>query len=180
MNVLVATRRAGPRNAVLKTTVMTAQAFVSQMQHHVGGTAPATGNPATSRTRQHRRVAPSVEKDQTLLTALQTLTNRRQQGLADSFLEHHPASVEHMHGGQTGQRIRPQFQDRQPVTAIFRIRPGFQRRRSRTQHNGNGRLPGSHHGQITRRITHPVLLLERRVVLFVDDDQPQARHGRKN
>jgi hypothetical protein len=35
-------------------------------------------------------------------------------------------------------------------------------------------------GQVARRIARAFLLLERRVVLLVDDDQPQARQRRKH
>jgi hypothetical protein len=53
--------------------VVAAQALVGQMQHEVGGAAPAARDPAAGRAGQHRRVAAPVEEDQALLAALEAL-----------------------------------------------------------------------------------------------------------
>jgi hypothetical protein len=57
----------------LEAAVVAAQALVGQVQHEVGGAAPAARDPAAGRAGQHRRIAAPVEEDQALLAALEAL-----------------------------------------------------------------------------------------------------------
>ena len=59
--------------------VMTAQALVGQMHHHIGGATFARRHPAAGWASQHRRIAAPVEKQQRLLACLQRLPERLDQ-----------------------------------------------------------------------------------------------------
>ena len=58
--------------------------------------------------------------------------------------------------------------------------PALQRRRGRAEHQRNrfGRRPG--HGDVAGVVSRHALLLERSLVLLVQDDQPQMRRGGEN
>ena len=71
-------------------------------------------------------------------------------------------------------RVDPLGEFEQPVASRRGLVKGFQRRRRGAQHDGNRALFGAHQRQITRRITQPVHLLERGIVLLVDDDQTRV------
>jgi len=68
-------------------------------------------------------------------------------------------------------------QGQHAITIALRIGPGFQRRRRRTEQHRNTELVRPENGNVARRVAHAVLLLEGRIVLLINDDQPEAWHG---
>ena len=60
------------------------------------------------------------------------------------------------------------------ITLLFNVVQGFQRRGGRAQYHGQVQLAGTPHGEITRRVTEAILLLERGIMLLIDDQQARA------
>jgi hypothetical protein len=160
---------------------MAAQAAVGQVQHEVGGAALAARDPAARGAGQHRRIAAPVEEDEALFAALQTLTEGAQQDAGQPVLQFLEPRVDALHGRQAGVGHRALAQREQRVARrrarIGRVRPALQRRRRRTEHDRNAAFARAEDGDVARRVAHAVLLLERGVVLLVDDDQPEVGQG---
>ncbi len=55
----------------------------------------------------------------------------------------------------------------------------LQGRRRRAEHDRDAALPRPPHGNVAPVIAHAFLLLERCIVLFIDDDETEARHRRE-
>ena len=65
------------------------------------------------------------------------------------------------------------------VFARLDIRPGFKARRGGRQYHLRPIDRGTQHGQITGVIQHAILLLIRRVVFFIDNDQAKVLIGQE-
>ncbi len=166
----------GARNECFEAAVVAAQALVGQMQHEVGGAALAARDPAAGRTGQHRGITAPVEEHQALLAAFQSLLQSGEQGRGESFLKFLAPRVDDAHHGHGfGHGTLGQFQH--AVAPGAGVMEGFQRRRCRTEHDRDVELAGAPDRDVARRIAQAVLLLERGIMFFVDDDQLQARHG---
>ena len=183
-DVLVATGRASLGHAAFEAAVMAAQAAVGEVQHQVGRAARAVGDPAAGGTAENRRVAAAVEEDQALLAACQTRADGAQQHAGQPILELLQARIDALHLRQASV-LDGAFAQREQAIARWRTRvsgvgPAFERRRRRTEDDGDAQRVGTEDRHVARRIAHAVLLLERGVVLFVDDDQPQLGQRRED
>jgi hypothetical protein len=162
------------RGTRLEAAVVAAQALVGQVQHQVGGAAPATRDPAAGRAGQYRRIAAAVEEDQALFAAVEAALQAGQQRGRKAFLQFLAPRVDDAHRGHgLGHGALGQFQ--QPGSArCGGVVEGLQRRRGRTEHDGDVRLMRAPDRHVARRVAQAFLLLERGVVLLVDDDQAGA------
>jgi hypothetical protein len=59
------------------------------------------------------------------------------------------------------------------------VGPALQRWRRRAEHDRDAAFARAKDGDVARRVAHAVLLLERGVVLLVDDDQAEVGQGVK-
>ena len=179
LNILIAAHRTRARHTGLRAAVMTAQQAVSQMQHAIGRALRALAHPAAGGASQHRRIATAIQEHQRLLAARQSGLDGGEQLRAQTVVElDQPgvddAGVRHVGGG------RAVGQAHQLITPALRVMPGFERRRGRAQHHRHAAIMRPPHRQIARGIPHAILLFETLVVLFIDHDQRQARHGRED
>ena len=144
--------------------------------HQVRGAAPAARDPAAGRAGQHRRVAAPVEEHQALLAALEPLAQRgEQRARTGRPATSRGACRRSAHVGMASATARSR-QFEQAVAPGLRVHgKGFQRGRGRAEHDRDVALLGAPDRDVARRIAQAVLLLEGGVVLFVDDDQLQAR-----
>ena len=61
------------------------------------------------------------------------------------------------------------------VAAAPHVVDGLERGGRAAEHHRGAGVPGAHHREVARGVPEPVLLLEREVVLLVDDEEPRAR-----
>ena len=178
-DVEVAALGAGAGHTFSQAAVMAAQGPVQLVEHAPGAAVRAAALPAAVATVQHRRITATVQEHQALLLPLDSQLKRRQQRW-----RHHRAHALHLgqqphvdqaHGRQcAAANARGQAQPQ--IAALVRALPAFKRRRGRTQQHRRRFELAAVHREVARRVAGPLLALERRVVLFVDDDQPEPRH----
>ncbi len=72
------------------------------------------------------------------------------------------------------------MQGNQPIAFALGVGPGFQRRRGRAEQDRNTQQARAKNRHVARRVAHAVLLLERWIVLLVDDDQAKPRQRRED
>ncbi len=115
-----------------------------------------------------------------MLAACQPLVDRFQQRVAAAVLQFFQPRVDAPHSRQAGGGNCPFLEGEQPIarrrTRIGGVGPTLQRGRRRAEHDRNAARVGAEDGNIARRIAHAILLLERGVVLFVDNDQAEVGH----
>ena len=135
---------------------------------------------------QHRCIAPAVEQQHALLAAFHPLLDG-----GDQLGGKHGATrlFVHVHTPHFGQKSRANARGHQQALVttawIFGIgraavMPAFQRGRGRGQQHRGVLQAAPVHRQVSRRIAGALLLFVAGVVFFVDHDQFQVRHGRKN
>ncbi len=178
-DVLVTAARAGGRDGAVAAAVVAAQAAVGQMHHQVGRTVRTAAHPAAGGAGQHRRVAPAVQEHQALLGTLQPCRDRRLQRRAQAFVELQPPGVDAAHRGHRRSH-RALAQRERRIARVARMVPALQRRRGRAEHDRHAALACPPHRDIARRVAHAFLLLVGRVVLLIDQDQPQTRQRREH
>ena len=66
------------------------------------------------------------------------------------------------------------------VAAALRLVQRLERGRRRAEHDGDASPPRAPYGDIAPVVAHTVLLLERRIVFLVDDDETKPRHRREH
>ena len=180
------------RHAGIKPAVMAHQPAVREhavaaqvggvplaVQHQIRRAASTCTYPAAAGARQHRRKTAPVQKHQTLLARVQALPERGPHRLRDAVFVRGGVEVNQPHRRQHRIAHRARAQQQLGVAPGFGARVGFKRGRGRSQHHRQLFAVGAKHGEIARRITHALLLLERRVVFFIDHDQPQTRQRRQ-
>ena len=123
---------------------------------------------------RQRRIAAPVQEQQRLLAARQRLLHRGQQHRRNeaAALRRMAAHVNCVEVRQVrlGKAAR---QPQMPVAAMVGVDAAFDRGRRRDEDDRKVPQPPAHHGHVARRIGHAVLLLVGRVMLLIDDDQPQ-------
>ena len=132
---------------------------------------------------QHRRVAAAVEQDEALLATQQALLHRTEQRRRDhdlfALVARQGSHVDDTHARQRA-AADALGQRQAPVRALLGALPGFERRRGRAEQYSDAFVVAAPDRKITRRVARALLLLERRVVLFIDDDQAKPRHRREH
>ena len=180
LQIDIAAGRAGVRDAQFQAAVMAAQAPLRPVQHHERRAARAVADPPARLAAQHGRVAAPVQEQQRLLAALHAHAQRLHQGGRQAFLRLVALHVDQFYAWQHGVAHGALAQLQPAVAARLRVVPAFQRRRRRAEHDGNAQLARAPHGQVACRIAQAFLLLVRRVVFLVDDDQAQMRQRRQD
>ena len=132
---------------------------------------------------QHRRIAAPIEEDEALLTARDALLQRgdqrwRQRRVRAArlrLLVHVDKPHLRQHAAADTQR------QREPrIAAFVGALPTLERRRRRPEDDAHRFALAAVNREVTRRVARAFLLLVRRVVLFVDDDEPEPRHRREH
>ena len=85
------------------------------------------------------------------------------------------AEVDELDLGQHGARVRALGRARAAELAASREHLGLERRRRRAEHADRAGAVRAEDGHVARVVAHALFLLERAVVLFVDDDEPERR-----
>ena len=182
-DVQVAAVGAGAWHALAQPAVVAAQRAVGLVEDAPRAAMRTAALPAAGAAMQHRRVAAAVEQQQALFALFNALLDGRQQRRRKHALPaFHARQRGHVQDAHARHRAATdaQRQRHAPVAAFQRALPAFQRRRGRAQHHRQLELVRAPHRQVPRRIARAFLLLERRVVFFVDDDQPQPGQRRKH
>ena len=134
----------------------------------------AAGKPAAAVAHQHRRVAAPVDEDEALLAAPEPLGDRFEQPRGEPVAAARAASSgDAFDAGRPRVDALGQLDER--VAPARRVVIALERRRRRPEDDRHPALARAHDGQVARRVAEAFGLLERGVVLFVDDDQPQLR-----
>ena len=79
-------------------------------------------------------------------------------------------------GGKLRRRNRARREHQALVAAVLRLMKRLERRRGRAEHDRYTALPCAPDGDVAAVVAHAFLLLERRIVFFVDDDEAESRH----
>ena len=183
LDVEIAAVGAGPRHAFRETAMMAAQRAVALVKDPPGAAVRAAALPGTRAAVQHRRVAAAVEQHQALLAAGQSRLQRLQQGRREGGATRRLARLQrHVHQAHArqGPAADTLGQTEPAVGALLGALPALQRRGGRPKHDRHVLQPPAVDRQIARRVARALLLLERRVVFFIDHDQTQARHRGKH
>jgi hypothetical protein len=175
--ILVTALWAGRRDGPLVAAVVAAHPLILQVQHQLRGATVTTRDPSAAPAGQNRSKAAAVDEYHALLPPRARRPYRFQEARGQ------PAAGALRPGVQGLDRWRGRPDAlRQCVKSVApgdRIMIGLQRRRRGPQHDGDVTLPGAHDGEIARRIAKSLGLLERGIVLLVDDDDPQRGHRRE-
>ena len=150
------------------------------VQHQVCRALSASTHPATGCAGEDRSESAAIEKHQALLAAVQSLGKRRPNRSGDAMLGRRDIEVDDDHLRQDRVGDCALLEWKPHVATGNRVCVGLQRWRRRPEHDRYAFVLGAKHGKVARRIAHALLLLERRIVLFIDHDQPQTRHGREH
>ena len=167
------------RQGALMAAMVATQAARALVQGHMGIAARTIGQPTAFVANQGGREPAPVEKQQHLTIVRQVSLHHAQQGRREGAVHGLAAQVQQDHTRRLG-TTGPLRQRQASVTTLLHVKQGFQRRRGGTQQHRHLAVVGAPHGQVAGGIAKPVLLLERGVVFFVDNDQAQARQRREH
>ena len=133
---------------------------------------------------QHGEESAAVEKEDGLFALGQTRLDGAGQLRRDKLIVALAvfASQSHVHHAENGQdtAVVPVGQLKQVVFSLPAVLETFQRWRGRAEQNGAGFHLAADHGEIACVVTRTFILLVRRVVFLVDDDQPEILQRRKD
>jgi hypothetical protein len=167
------------RHLTLGSAVVTAQTPAGAMVDHVRIATAAVRLPATPMADENRRVTAPVDEQQHLLAVGQTLFDGVGELLRDPLLEGLAAQIHNLDPGHQRPLGTPR-ESQALVAAAGDVVETLQRRGRATQQYRNPALARPHDGQIPSRVTKALLLLERGVMLLVDDEQTRPRKGREH
>ena len=153
---------------------MAAQPFVLAMEHEPGVAPLAVGDPPAGVAHEHRRVAAAVDEEERLLGPGLRLLQCLHQHVAEAAFEVPHTQVDDVdawRGGAAGavRQLEP------GVAAATHVVDGLERGGCAAEHDGGAGVPGTHHREVAGGVAEPVLLLEREVMLLVDDEEPRTR-----
>ena len=163
-------RRRRLREAAMMADQAAPEAVIDQPGIAVGTGQAKSALPAE----RERRVAATVEEQERLLAALDRAPHRLRQSRRDEAPARRTfeAQIDRLDGGKM--RSAEAFRQVQAgVAAAPGVDLALDRRRGRHQHDRNGGFPRAHDRHVAGVIAHAVLLLVCRVVLLVDDDEPE-------
>src|ERR1700674_109195 len=159
------------RNLFLQTAMVAVQAPLGTVEHQIGTAARATGDPAALRAQQHGSVTAAIDEYEALFAAPQALAQRLQHARRDTGFA---LRLDHaVHGGKLRRLDGAAGKLQIAVMSGAGAMVTLERRRCRTENDGNAQLLRAEYRHVTRRITQAVLLLEGAVVFLVNDNQPQ-------
>ncbi len=125
-------------------------------------------------------IAAAIEEQHRLLAGLERGREGRHQRRREEALTLRPRAphVDDAYLRQPRHAV-PRRQMEMAIAAALDIDHGFERRRRRHQDDRNFRDRGAHHRHVARLIDHAVFLLERGVLLLVDDDEAEIGEGQE-
>ena len=163
--------------------MVAAQGPVLLVEDAPGAAVRAAAQPAALAALQHRRVAAPVQEDEALLAARDALAQCRQHLRSETRDGARAQAL-----GRARQPAHVDQADRRPgraadalgqgdaaIAAGFGALPGLERRRRRSEQHRDALAPAAPDREVARRVARTFLLLVRRVVLLVDDDQAEPR-----
>ena len=160
-----------------RRAVVAAQPVVLAVEHEVRVAPVAIRDPAAGVAHEPGRVAAPVDEEQRLLGAGLRLLQRLDEHVAETAVEGPRAQVHNVDAGRGG--AASAVREVEPAVAPApHVLDGLQRRGGAAEHDRGAGVPGAHHREVARGVPEPVLLLEREVVLLVDDEEtrPRERH----
>ena len=130
-----------------------------------------------------RREAASVQKEDGLLAGGErpldgAVQRKREQRVARGARADAP-KVDDLDLGEHGRRVRAIGKDEARELVAANEHLGLERRRGRAEHRDRRRAVRAEDRHVARVVAHALLLLERGVVLFVDDDEAEIAHRRE-
>ena len=158
----------------LRGAVVAAHPPVLAVEHEVRVAPVAVRDPAAREAHEPGRVAAPVDEQERLLGPGLRLLQRVDEHVAQTVVEGPRAQVDDVdarRGGSAG-AVR-QFE--LAVAPAPDVLDGLQRRGGAAEHDRGAGVSGAHHREVARGVPEPVLLLEREVVLLVDDEESRAR-----
>ena len=148
--------------------------------HHAPGVALRTlTEPATGRAREHGRIASTIEKHEGLLAPGQRAAHRLDCGLGQAMFRQALGQAQQAHLGQRGP-TGSSDEGMQTIPTGLGGPPALERGRGRSEHYGHPPSRSQGNGEIARGVASPLLLLEGRVVLFIDHHRNQPRQWREH
>ena len=157
----------------LRAAVVAAQPVVLSVQHQVCVAPVAVRDPAAGEAHEPGRVAAPVDEQERLLGTGLRLLQRLDEHVGEAVVEGALAQVDDVDAGRGG--AAGTVRQLEPAVAVSaHVVDGLQRRSGAPEHDRSPGVPGAHHREVARGVPEPVLLLEREVVLLVDDEQSRA------
>ena len=176
MQIVRAAISAHRRCAGVSATVVTLETPGGTVKDHACTASFALRHPSAAAANQRRGKTAAVDKHHRLFAALDGLVDSADQRLRNAVRCLFGVKVDEADGRQGRLRNCAFAQHQSREAAAFDVVERFNRRRRRTQHHRTLGDTGAEHCHVARRIAHALLLLEGRVVFFVDDDQTESRH----
>ena len=135
------------------------------------------------RAEDRRRVAAAVDEQDRLLAFLEPLLHRADESAREqrqrALLHRLDAQIDHVDVRELT-RIDALLQLDETVFSRLRIEKTFERRRRRPEQADGLREFGAHHRDVAPVVARRLILLVSRLVLLIDDDEPEVLHGREN
>ena len=175
-------RRTGNRDGPMKITVVASKRALPTVLGQCDTARWALCDRPTSGTAHARRKATTVEEDDRLMAGLQAFANRGMKRPGKKRVPRRAFSVAAQvddldlgHRGACGARR----QREQPDSPLVGPMVGLDRRRRAPEHAHRTCVLRPKQRHVASMVAKALVLLERRVVLLVDDDQSQIRDRRK-
>jgi hypothetical protein len=165
------------RHRVLRAAMVAAQAPIRGVQHESRRAARAARGPAAGLAGEHRRVAAPVDEEKALLAERQAVANGFDRRIRKAVLNRLRAQIDGVNVRKARAWHGAFRQLDLLVAAGERVLPALERRRGGAEDHRAARALGESDRCVACGIAQPLLLLERGVVLFVDDHETEARHG---
>ena len=162
---------------------MAAQAVIRPMVGKRHRAVRTLRHPATFRTVQHAGVAAPVEKEDCLLAAVKpAFDGFEEQGRVYRHVARTFQLVLHVHEMDIRKRASRHARGHgsEDILALFRVEPRFERWRSAAKHHARAFEPRPHDGDVARMVTRRFVLLVRRIVLLVYNDEAEIRNRREH
>ena len=183
VHALVLARRADLGSTQFVAAPVAHEATAAAVPRHRHRAVLALHGFAATRAQQHWRVAAAVQEQQHLVARAQPLLHQqlqraRQHDAGTSLLLRLAAKVLHDDLGQRAGACAL-LQRQQLIDAATRLADGLQRRRRRTEHDGSALDLAARDRHLARVVARRAVLLERRLVLFVEDDEAEVLQRRE-
>ena len=132
------------------------------------------------RAQQRRRIAAAVDEHERLLVRARAARQSRPEARPDPFDGLGVAMRREHDRRRFRRRDGATFEHELRITSALRLMDRLERRRRAAEHDRDAALAGPPDRDVAPVIAHAFLLLERRVVLLVDDDETEPRHRREH
>ena len=178
--ILIAAFGAGPGHRLGVTAVMAAQRSLGAMDDQPRGAARALRLPTAPRTEERGRESAPVDEQQRLLAPADALGDGGAQPWAHALVSVRAPVGNEAHRRHGRSRTGAAWEQEASVAPASRGRVALQGRRRTAQDDRHVAQSRTIDRNVSRVVAHAVLLLERPVVLLVDDDQAEPRQRRED